>query len=69
MTISNNIHGRNLRNNLDIQTTANHYRVLNKVLEKASIVWNSLKLELKQTKNRNSFKREFEKDCIASYNE
>ena len=39
MKLQNEIHGRNLRNNLNFQINANAY---SRVTEKASIVWNNL---------------------------
>ena len=62
-----NVHNRNLRNNLNLVVSAESYRPLNKVLEKASIDWNDLTQEIKNSKNRDTFKSKVENHIIRNY--
>ena len=62
-----NVHNRNLRNHLDIQTTAEGHRKRNKILEQSAITWNSLDNNLKSIINRNKFKSSYEKVLIELY--
>lgn len=61
------IHNRNLRNNLNINITANHFHTKNKISEQASIEWNLLDHILKNIKSRNIFKANLQTHIIENY--
>ena len=60
-------HNRNLRNNLNINLTANHYETKNKISDQASIEWNLLDTNIKMIKSRSTFKTTLQKKIIDSY--
>ena len=67
LQLNNDIHNRNLRNNLNFQTNVNSYDKKNKFVESASVVWNNLNNDLKNTKSRSIFKENFSKELINTY--
>lgn len=68
MQLAQNIHRRNLRNNLNLQTSVNSYANKNKIIEHSSTIWNNLNYDLKQIKNRNTFKDRIQCSLIEQYN-
>lgn len=67
MSLNYDNHNRNLRNRQNIQVTTNAYKKQNKIVEKASIVWNDLIQPIKTMKNRNKFKEIIETTILNSY--
>lgn len=67
MTLSQTIHNRTLRNNQNIQITANAYETRNKIVEQASTVWNELSHLLKNTEHREKFKKDLANCLIDKY--
>lgn len=67
LILNNNLHNRDLRNYLNIQVTAESHRRQNKIIENASIIWNSLNLDLKEIYNREKFKYTHEVLTLQSY--
>ena len=67
ITLSNDIHNRLTRNNLNIFLTSEAYCKINKIMDTASILWNNLDDKLKQIKNRKSFKEQLHENFVNSY--
>ena len=53
---------------MNLTLTAEAYRSLNKVVEQASIEWNHLNIEIKNTLNRDNFKNKVENQILSGYN-
>ena len=64
---TNSIHNRQTRNNMNIYLTTKTFCKKYKIMEAASILWNTLNPILKQIKNRNSFKNELGKTLLENY--
>jgi len=67
LELVHNIHNRNLRNFLNIKTTAESYRRENKVTEQASIEWNNINTDTKIVKSRGKFKTSLEINILNTY--
>jgi len=61
--------GRNLRNNLNFATNINYFLKKNKIVENASVIWNSLPYELKTIQKREAFKNRITNHFMHNYNE
>ena len=54
--IPHNYIGRNLRNNMNLNTTVSFYSYNKKVTENAAIIWNEIPHNIKMIKSRKIFK-------------